>query len=465
MNKLLPLALSLALAGCSLAPEFQRPVAPVPAAWSGGSVTVAPLADEAPDAPWRAVFADPGLQAAIGLALANNRDLRIAVARVEEARAQAGIARADRLPTLDVNAQRQAARTPGDLAVSGRPTVTQRADLNLGIAAFELDFWGRVRSLEDAARASFLATDYARQAFRLSLIADVANAWLSRVELDERLRLARATAESRAETRQLVAQRRDLGLAGDLDYLAADAAWQGARAELASLGRQLAAADNALRLLVGTLPGVAPAARPSAATALIQPPVAGLPSEVLLQRPDVLAAEERLRAANASIGAARAAFFPRIGLTALAGVASRELGGLFDGGSGAWSFVPVLKWPLFDAGRTAAGLDLAEARREIAVADYERTVQQAFRETADLLAARAHYAEQLLALEAALAAQDERLDRVTQRHRAGVSSYLELLDAQREQFAAQQAVLAVWRAREATGAGLFKALAGATAIP
>jgi len=453
MRKLIPLAVALALAGCSFTPEYQRPAAPVPSAWpvNAGAAGTTVAAD------WRSVFTDPRLQELIAAALEHNRDLRIAVARVEEARALAGIARADRFPTVDLAAQRAASLTPGDLSATGRQLNAQRYDVNLGVTAFELDFWGRVKSLDDAARAGFLASDYARRAFRLSLIADVAGAWLSWLELDERAGLAAATATSRGETRLLIDKRREAGLAGDLDFLAADGAWQSARAEAANLARQRAAAANALRLLVGKdveLRNVSlDALNPTA-----ELPV-GLPAEILLARPDVLAAEQKLIAANANIGAARAAFLPKILLTAVAGTASRALSGLFDAGSGAWSFTPLLKLPLFDAARSEGNFDLAVARRNVAVAEYEKTLQQAFREVADLLAARQHYAEQMTALGAAAKSQGERMQRVEARYLAGVSSQLELLDAQREHQAAQQSALAARRAWLASAASLYKALA------
>jgi multidrug efflux system outer membrane protein len=457
MNKFLPLTCAALLAGCSFIPEYERPVAPVPDQWPVGQAASTAV----PPAPtfngdWRAYFTDPQLQTLIGAALEHNRDLRIAVARVDEARALAGLARADRLPGVDVGLQQQAAKVPGALTANGVETINRRYDANLGISAFELDFWGRVQSLETAARASFFASEFAQQSFRLSLIAEVANAWFSLVELSARHRLAESTVNSRAESRRLIERRRDVGLATDLDTLAADGAYQAARAEQANLARQQAAAENALRLLAGSGVAVPPAPTFSDLPAR----AVGLPSEVLLQRPDVLAAEQKLIAANANIGAARAAFFPKITLTLLAGSASPALSGLFEGGSGAWSFVPVLKWPLFDGGRTAANEDLAEVRKVMAVAEYEKAIQQAFREVADLLAAREHFAAQLAALQATEAAQAERLQRVEARHLAGVSSYLELLDAQRDHFVAQQSVLAVRRAQATTASGLFKALAG-----
>jgi multidrug efflux system outer membrane protein len=477
MNKLLPL-LAL-LAGCSFIPNYERPVAPMPEQWpvKVGAGETAHRGD------WSTYFTDPQLQKLITAALEHNRDLRIAVARVDEARALAGIARADRFPTVDVNLQQQAAKVPGDLNTSGQSVISRRYDANLGVAAFELDFWGRVASLETASRANFFASEFAQRSFRLSLIADVASAYYSLAELDARLTLAEATAQTRARSRYLIEQRRDVGLATDLDFLAADGAYQSARAEEANLARQRASAENALRLLVGNEinavqpapTNMAPHARnpgslpPTGGASAWGGPVptfaapaiaVGLPSEVLLNRPDVLAAEQKLIAANANIGAARAAFLPKIVLTATAGTASHALSGLFGGGSGAWSFVPLLKWPLFDAGRSEANVDLAEVRKHIAVAEYEKAIQQAFREVADLLAAREHYAVQLQALEAAATAQTERLNRVGQRHLGGVSSYLELLDAQREHFTAQQSVLATRRALAATSASLYKALGG-----
>jgi multidrug efflux system outer membrane protein len=445
--------LVLALAGCSTT-EYQRPAMPVPDAFPAathGKGTVA-----ARD--WQAYFTDPELQTLIAAALEHNRDLRIAVGRVEEARALAGIALADRIPGVDFVTQRTASLTPADLSATGRELGAQRYDANLAVTSFELDFWGRMKSLDAAARANFLASDYARRAFELGLIADVAQAWFTRLETGERLALATATAKSREATRTLIDKRRAVGLAGDLDYLQADGAYQTARGEAASLARSRAAAENALRLLVG---GTAPVSAHSlASVAPMQELAVGLPAEVLLARPDVLAAEQKLIAAHANLDAARAAFFPKIVLTASVGTASKELANLFAAGSRAWSFVPVLRLPLFDASRAAENRDLAAARTIIAVAEYEKAVQQAFREVADLLVARDALNEQLQAQQANLAAQNQRLKLVEARYNAGVSSHLELLDAQRDSFAAQQSALAVKRQALAAAAGLFKALGG-----
>ena len=473
MSRTLPLVIALALAGCSFTPDYQRPEAPIPAAWpatvgAGDTAKSSAITASAvrPDGNWRAFFPDPRLQSLIAAALEHNRDLRVAVARVDEARALAGIARAERFPAVDLAAQRAASLTPADLSATGRQLNSQRYDVNLAVASFELDFWGRVKNLDDAGRANFLASDYAHQAFRLSLIADVANAWLSLLELGERLELAQATTKSREETRTLIGRRRDVGLAGDLDYLQADGAFQNARAETANLARSNAAAENALRLLVGASPTQVAGgklAQPGLVAEVAVGLPAGLPSEVLLARPDVLAAEQKLIAANANIGAARAAFLPKIVLTAALGTASRGLSGLFDAGSGAWNYVPALRLPLFDAGRSSGNVDLATARKTIAVAEYEKAIQQAFREIADLLAAREQLAEQLQAQEANVTVQNQRLMIVDARYKAGVSSHLELLDAQREAFAAQQSALVVRRQWLSTAASFYKALGGGAA--
>lgn len=455
MSKYLLLSAAL-LAGCSLTPDYQRPAAPVPATLPGAAAGTATIAPQ----DWRTLFTAPQLQALIAAALDHNRDLRIAVGRVEEARALAGIASADRLPSVDLAAQRAASLTPGDLSSTGRPMNNQRYDFNLGVSAFELDFWGRVKSLDDAARANYLASEEARRAFRAGLIADVANAWLTRLELGERLALASATVKSREQTRFLIGKRRDVGLAGDLDALQADGVYQSARAEEANLARQKAAADNALRLLVGNdvAANLPLRPEPTLQAQAIAEVKEGIATEVLLARPDVLAAEQKLIAANANIGAARAAFLPRISLTATAGTASRALAGLFDAGSRAWAFTPVLRLPLFDFGRLESNVDLARARKNIAVAEYEKTIQQAFREVADLLAARDYLATQLEAQDANAKSQADRLKLVEARYRAGVSSHLELLDAQRENFSAQQSALAVRRQQLSTAANLYKAL-------
>lgn len=453
------LSLSLiTLAGCSFIPNYERPAAPVAAQWPqaaspAGARTVVGLT-------WQQFLPDPRLQALIAAALEHNRDLRIAVARVEEARALYGVVRADRLPTVNLGGSRDAARTPADLSPTGQALSSRRYDVNLAVPAFELDFWGRVKSLSESAKASYLATEEAREAFRLSLISDVANAYLTLQELEERTILTRATMQTRAESRTMLLKRREVGLAGDLDFLSADGAYEFARAELANLERGRAQAANALDLLVGRMPDNLPAGRRLTEQGIVPDLAVDVPSEALLFRPDVRGAEQKLIAANAIIGAARAAFLPRININLGLGTASRTFSGLFDAGSGAWSFMPTLVQPLFDAGRNQANLDLVEARKIIAVAEYEKTIQQAFREVADLLAARDTLTEQLKAQEAAETAQTSRLKIADARYQAGVSSYLEVLDAQRDAFFAQQLTVIVRRALLSAGAQLYKALGG-----
>lgn len=458
MNKPCLLLLCAALSGCSLMPDYSRPEQPVAAAWpksvqEGGQREAAKLE-------WRAYFQDARLQGLIAAALEHNRDLRIAAARIEEARALYGIARADRLPNVSAVSTGASARTPHDLSSTGRDLVGHRYDAGVSLLSFELDFWGRVKSLNEAARQTFLSTEESARNVRLSLIADVANAYFSLLELDERVQVARETVRSREETRTMIAKRREVGLAGDLDYLQADGAYQLVRAELANLERQRTAADNALTLLVGTPPAGLPAGRSLADQDLVADLAVGLPSEVLQRRPDVLAAENRLKSANANIGAARAAFLPRISLTGLFGSASSSLSGLFDAGSRAWSFQPSLSLPIFDAGRTGSNVDLAEARKVIAVAEYEKTIQVAFREVADLLDARTQLARQLEAQQVAEKSQTEALRLSMARYQAGITSYLEVLDAERSLFSARQATLQIRRAQLTTAAQLYKALGG-----
>ncbi len=455
--RLAALAALLVLAGCSFAPTYERPALAVPDAWPD-DVKAAAVPTKPVD--WASFFPDERLRALIKLSFEHNRDMRIATARVAEARAQYGIQRADRLPTVNVGGSLARSRTPADLSSTGTSVIGQRADVNANLSAFELDFWGRVASLSEAAKASYLATEQAERAFRLSLVASVADAYLALSEAQERLALAQATLETRAQTRELVDRRRQAGLAADLDYLQADAAFEGARADVAALSRQQTAARNYLRALVGTEAKDLPPGKALAEQAIALDPQAGVPSQVLVRRPDVLAAEQRLLAANANIGAARAAFFPRIALTASAGTASRELDGLFKTGSEAWSFVPSISLPIFDHGRNSSNLDLATVRKEIAVADYERTVQQAFREVADLLAAREQLAEQLKAVEAQERSQKRAADIAQARYRQGVGSFLEVLDAQRQLFAVQQSLIQLRRGLWSAAAQLYKALGG-----
>jgi len=465
------------LSACSLAPTYQRPQAPVAAAFpadsagAGARTSVAlPLpadARSAVDTGWREYFTDPRLQQLIGAALDNNRDLRTAVLRIEEARAQYNIQSADRLPNVNANLADTKAKTPAFLSPSGQTTIGKRYDAGLSVSAFELDFFGRVKSLNDAALASYLATDEARQAAQIALVAQVAQAYFTERAYAEQYALAQQTYDARARTYKLTQQRAEVGASSRLDLRSNETLMETARAAALTLARQRAQAENALTLLVGQPPsGAASGAMPTDAQldALNALP-ADLPSDLITRRPDIRAAEQRLKSANANIGAARAAFFPRISLTAALGSSSPSLGGLFDSGSGSWSFAPQLVLPIFDAGRNRGNLTLAEVRKNIAVADYEKTIQTAFREVADALAARDYLGEQVSAQRAVQEAQADRLKLLQLRFDNGVASSLDVLDAQRELFSAQQSLVQARLLRTTTAIDLYRALGGGLKKP
>ncbi|HYD93937.1 MAG TPA: efflux transporter outer membrane subunit [Noviherbaspirillum sp.] len=443
------------LSACSLAPTYERPAAPVADAFP-----VQTAAGNASATGWRDFFPDQRLQLLIDAALANNRDLRIAALRVEEARALYNIQSAELLPALNATASGTRTRTPANLSLSGRTAVGSSYQVGLGLTAFELDFFGRVRSLNEASLAQYLASEEAARALRITLVAEVAKAYLAEQAFDEQYELARKTFESREAAYRLAKQRFEVGASSALDLRQNETLVQTARAALAALTRQRAQASNVLTLLVGAPLKDLPAAQRLSAQNLVTDIPAGLPSDLLERRPDIRAAEQRLRAANANIGAARAAFFPRIALTASTGTASNALSGLFESGSRTWSFVPQLALPIFDAGRNSANLDLAQVRNNVAIADYEKTIQVAFREVSDALVARSALEEQIDAQRAVLEAQAERFKLVDQRYRAGVSSSLELLDAERELFSAQQTLVQARLLRLTNAVDLYRALGG-----
>jgi NodT family efflux transporter outer membrane factor (OMF) lipoprotein len=451
-----PLALALALAGCvSLAPKYERPAAPVAATFPELAASPASAA-AASGIAWQQFFADARLRQLIELALANNRDLRVAILNIEQARAQFQIRRADRLPTL-------AAAAGGSRATEDRDTIRSSYSVGLGVSSFELDLFGRVRSLSDAALAQFLATEEARKATHISLIASVANAYLATLADDELLALTQKTLAAREESFKLVQLKYDNGVVSNLDLQQARSLVDSARVTLAQQQRQRAQDASLLTLLVGQpVPGDLAAGKTLAETALAELP-AGLPSDLLAVRPDIRAAEQQLIAANANIGAARANFFPRISLTGSAGTVSPELGGLFKSGSFGWSFAPQVVLPLFDHGRNTATLGSATAGRDIAVAQYEKSIQAAFREVSDALAGQATYSEQLRAQRAVAAAEAERFKLSDLRYRAGAASYLDLLDAQRSLFGAQQAAVQANLARLQNQVTLYRVLGGGSA--
>ncbi|WP_454675395.1 AdeC/AdeK/OprM family multidrug efflux complex outer membrane factor [Achromobacter pestifer] len=462
--RIAPAVLTLLLVtGCvSMAPPYSRPALPVPATYDAPNARPASLA--ASDISWRTYFSDPTLHQLIDTALVNNRDLRTALLRVQEARALYGIQRADQFPTLGVQADGTRGRVPGDLNLTGQPQISSQYQVGVGLASWELDFWGRVRSLKDAALQNYLATEAAAQAATLSLITQVADSYLTLRELDERLALTQETIASRAESLRIFRRRFEVGAISKLDLTQVETLWQQARALGADLERIRAEQAHALALLVG-----APLDLPTQSVRLEDAAVmhelpAGLPSDLLVNRPDIVAAEHQLQAANANIGAARAAFLPSITLTGAFGTASAELDGLFSGGSRAWNFAPSINLPIFDAGRRQSALDLAEARRDQAVAGYEKTIQTAFRDVSDALSARHWLAEQVEVLRATVAAQSERARLAQLRYDHGASPYLEVLDAQRDLLAAQQTLVQTRRALLSSRVGLYAALGGGTQV-
>ncbi|NHZ81486.1 efflux transporter outer membrane subunit [Massilia sp. CCM 8695] len=453
MTRLSPLALILVLAGCaSMAPRYERPAAPVAPAFPAPAISSAST-EAASSIAWQRFFADARLKQLIELALANNRDLRVAILNIEQARAQHQIRRAERLPSL--NATVSGSRVPG-----ADDSINSSYTAGFGISSFELDLFGRVRSLSDAGLAQYLASEEARKSTHISLVASVANAYLSLLADEELLGLTQKTLGAREESLKLIQLKFDHGVVSKLDLQQGLSLLDSARVVLAQQQRQRAQDLNLLTLLVGqTLPAGPDTSTTLAAMSLSELP-AGLPSDLLTVRPDIRAAEQQLIAANANIGAARAAFFPRITLTGSAGSASKELSGLFKSASYGWSFAPQMVLPIFDYGRNNANLGSAKAGRDIAVAQYEKSVQTAFREVSDALAGQAAFGEQLRAQRSVAQAEAERFKLSDLRYRSGASSYLDLLDAQRSLFSAEQAAVQANLQRLQNQVTLYRVLGG-----
>ena len=460
--RILALAVAAAATGaCStLAPDYARPEAPVPAAWPAGAAvtTQGPVAAELA---WAEYFADARLRELIGLALINNRDLRIAALNIERARAQYQIQRSELLPSIGVSGGQNAQRLPGDLTTTGEPRISRQYNTTVGFSAYELDFFSRVRSLRDQALEQYLGTEEARRSAQISLVAEVAGVWLT-LAADRELRdLAQRTYDTQKQSFDLARRSFEAGATSALDLNQARSAMERARADAARYTAQVAQDENALALVIGgAVPAhLLPEGLTDAVGTVAELP-AGVPSEVLARRPDVLQAERQLRAANANIGAARAAFFPSITLTAAAGTASARLEDLFTAGSGTWSFAPQLNLPIFTAGRLSANLEATKVEREIALAQYEKAIQSAFREVADALAERATLAEQLDARRQLAEANANSFRLSEARYRSGVDSYLGVLDAQRSQYAAEQELIGARLADAANRVALYKALGG-----
>ncbi|UFH29343.1 efflux transporter outer membrane subunit [Pseudomonas asiatica] len=461
----LSIALSVALSGCSLIPDYQRPPAPIQAGWPQGEAyaklkagTHRPSQTRDAELNWQVFFRDPVMRELIATALNNNRDLRQTALNVEAYRALHRIERSALLPrgNTGVGATRQ--RLPADLSPTGEAGIQSQYDTTLSMS-YELDMFGRLRSLERAALQEYLAAAETQRSMQIALIADVAIAYLSWRSDQAQLDLARSTLASYENSLNLIKSSREVGTASALDVRQARSLVETARVQQTLYTRQVAQDMNALQLLLGTkLPADLPIS-----DVLDQPLAAlstGLPADLLLHRPDIRAAEHRLLAANANIGAARAAFFPSITLTAAAGTASHELDGLFEGGSGLWAFMPRINLPIFTAGRLRGNLDYRNVIKDINVAEYEKSIQTAFREVADGLAARGTFGEQLQAQRDLVDNNQAYYKLAYQRYDEGVDNYLAVLDAQRELFAAQQQFLSDRLNQLSSEVRLFKALGG-----
>lgn len=460
MRRLILVIALVALGGCAtLAPERERPDMPVPEAWNAPAQSSLGLA-EVDELGWRDVFPDPALQQLISTALQQNRSLRQAVLAMDKARAQFGIARSDRFPGIDASGQNSNQRLPADLH-GGIEGIDRQWNVGLGISSFELDFFGRVKSLEESALESYLATEEARRAAHISLVSQIARGYLTLAGDREHLALARETCESRQATLELTLAQLAHGMNTELARHQAEEVVAVAQAEVARLTAQVTMDENALAVLVGVpvqeLDLTARAINDVALRTTVKP---GLPSELLTRRPDILEAEHRLWAAGAEIGAARAAFFPRIGLTTTAGLASLELTDLFDSAQRVWTFVPSITLPIFDAGRNRARLDTAKAEQQIRIAQYEEAIQNAFREVSDALAKTQGYEGQVRAQARRAASAEKSRQLVDQRFSAGLESAFAVHDAERTLFTARQNLLDARLASKLTMVELFTALGG-----
>lgn len=458
----LTLAIALGLSGCSMAPKYEQPEAAAPQSWPQGmaydrnkAVTegVTPLH-------WQEFFVHDSLQQLIELALDNNRDLRQSALNVEAYRALYRIQRSELFPAVGVGGGGNRQRLPADLSPTDQSGVSSQYDVSLGVSAWELDIFGRLRDLKGAALERYLAMENTRHAVQTALIGDIANAWLTWNTDYALLELTRATLETYRESLVMVEESHAAGISSALDVRQARSLVEQARVQMALYTRQLAQDRNALQLLIGApIPGNLLYGTDLDSPMLAELPI-GLPSDVLQQRPDIRAAEHRLRAANADIGAARAAFFPSISLTASAGTASSELSGLFDSGSEAWSFMPRINLPIFTAGRLKANLEYSEIQRDINVAAYEQAIQSAFREVSDGLAARGTFDDQVQAQSDLVTATSEYNEMAQQRYDEGVDNYLAVLDARRELFASQQQLLTYRLQQLSSEVALYRALGG-----
>jgi multidrug efflux system outer membrane protein len=459
------LGILMVIGGCSLAPAYTRPDAPIPTVWPTGPAyqdqQPTGTAPHAPDLAWREFFVDEGLQSVIQTALDNNRDLRLAALNVQRARAVYGIQRAALFPALDATANGSKKRVPADISSTGERHTSEQYDINLGVYAWEIDFFGRLSSLRDQALEAFLATEEARRSAQILLISAVGDAYLTLAADREALQLTQRTFEAQQDTFNLVKRRYDVGLATELDLNFAQTQVDIARRDMTRYTQRVAQDENALNFLVGNPSSLSTGSLPEhlAGVKPFKAIEAGISSEVLLRRPDILQAEHELKAANANIGAARASLFPRISLTSSVGTASAELSGLFEAGSGTWLFAPQVVMPVFDA-RLWSALEVTKAEQEIALVQYEKAIQTAFREAADTLAVQGTVDEELAAQESLVRATAKTYRLSEARYLEGIDNYLGVLVAQRSLFAAQQGLVALNLIKRANQVRLYAVLGG-----
>ncbi len=453
---LLTLALLAGLTGCSMIPKYEQPAAPFAASWEQQASQSAQVPQ------WQQFFRDQQLQLLIETALEHNRDLRVAALNAEAFRAQYRIQRSELFPSIDASGSGAHQRVPRKTSQrpDGDAYTTHQYSAAVGLNSWEIDFFGRIRSLNDQALQNYFASAQAQRSAELSLVSSVAIAWFTLQADQASLQLAEATLKTYEDSQRLIELSHDAGVASALELQQARTATDGARVVQAQASRNLAQSRNALQLVLGTsLPGQITHPGELDNASLAELPVL-LPSELLQRRPDIMQAEHQLKAANANIGAARAAFFPNISLTATAGSLSGELSDLFGSGTGTWLFQPQIYLPIFNSGRLKANLEYSEIQKDIHVARYEKTIQTAFQEVADGLVARKTYTDQLAAQEQLLASSQEYLDLADRRYREGIDNQLTLLDAQRLNFNAKQQKINTQLASLVSEVGLFKALGG-----
>lgn len=459
-------ALLFLTGGCTMAPRHERPDLPIPNTYpSSGQLPPGDGADSGPQygalPGWKAFFSDTPMRRVIELALENNRDLRASMLNIEKTRAQYRIQRADLLPSVNASGSASNQHLPADLSTTGVKGVTRSYSASLGFSAFELDLFGRIRSLTEQALETYYSVEEEARSAQLSLVAETAGMYLQLVADREVYDLTAATAANRRKTHELIMRKFEAGIASDLDVSQSKTILDEAMVELAKAATRVAQDENSLALLMGcAFPAELPVVRRLADVATLDDLPEGIPSALLERRPDIRAAEHVLKGANANIGAARANFFPTISLTGSFGKMSSDYNNLFDAGSRAWSFMPQLSLPIFDMGRNRATLDVSNTERDIAVARYEKAVQTAFREVADSLAQRENIGGQLAAQESLVAATGRSVAHANTRYGAGVGNFLDLLDAERSLYSARSGLISARLLRESNALTLYKALGG-----